>query len=58
MAIFEVNLRFEIDENITKEEFEEWFKYDVIDWGSCSGNNPLLNKDKSDLISTYDITEY
>ena len=58
MKRFSVNIDFEVNDNITREQFEEWFKYEIIDWSSCSGSNPLINKDKNDLVSTYNITEY
>lgn len=52
-----VEIDFDIPGNVTKEQFEEWFKYKVIDWGSCSGDNPLLEMGDcvGDLVSTYHI---
>ena len=52
-----VEIDFDIPENVTKEQFGEWFKYKVIDWGGCSGDNPLLEKGDcvGDLVSTYHI---
>lgn len=50
-----VDIEFNIPDNITEEQFEEWFKYEIIDWGGCSGSNPLLDEDKSDLVSNYYI---
>ena len=37
---------------------EEWFKYEIIDWGSCSCDNPLLDKYKNDIVSNYNIRKW
>ena len=50
-----VDIQFDIPDNVTEEEFEEWFRYQIIDFGGCSGDNPLLDKDVNNLVSTYHI---
>ena len=50
----EVNISFDVPESVTLEQFEEWFKY-KIGWGGCSCENPLIDKDLSDLVSMYYI---
>ena len=57
MKMFDVNLQFTFNRDITKEQFEEWFKF-AIDWGSCSGDNPLIETELGDAVSTYNITEW
>ena len=57
MKIFDVDLHFSFNRDITKEQFEEWFKF-AIDWDSCSGDNPLIETELGDAISTYNITEW
>lgn len=57
MSRYTVSIDFETSENITEEEFEEWFKYAVIGWGGCSEDNPLIDEDKSDIVSNYDISK-
>lgn len=54
---YSVNIDFEVPDNVTREQFEEWFKYKVIDWGGCSGDNPLLAQGDcvDDMVSTYQI---
>ena len=52
---FSVSIDFELPIDVTEEQFEEWFKYSVIDWGGCSGDNPLLKEEKDDLVSMYHI---
>lgn len=52
---FDVELEFNVDNNITEKQFEEWLKYEIMDWGSCSYDNPLLDKQKNNLISNYKI---
>ena len=55
MRYIKVNIDFEIPDNITDEEFEEWFRYRIVDFDSCSGENPLLETDVNKLVSTYHI---
>ena len=57
MKMFDVNLQFTFNRDITREQFEEWFKF-AIDWGSCSGDNPLIETELGDAVSTYNITEW
>ena len=55
MARYDVQIKFNVSDDISEEQFEEWFKYEIISWGSCSCDNPLLDKDKSDIVSDYNI---
>ena len=55
MKIKKVYIDFEVPDNITDEEFEEWFKYKVIDFGGCSCDNPLIDEDTNKLVSFYNI---
>ena len=55
MARYDVQIECNVPDDISEEEFEEWFKYSVIEWGGCSCSNPLLDKDKSDIVSNYNI---
>ena len=47
-------LDFTLPDNVTKENFEEWFKYQ-IGWGSCYCDNPLSDNDINDFISNYKV---
>lgn len=49
-----VTIDFTIPDNVTEEEFKEWFKY-KIGWGDCSCDNPLCDEDISDIIFMYNI---
>jgi len=55
---FNVEIEFNVPENITEEQFEEWFKYEIINWGSCSCKNPLMDKSKNDLVSNFRIRKW
>ena len=49
---------FEVPDNITDEEFEEWFRFKVIDYDGCSCDNPLIDEDTNKLVSFYNIWSY
>lgn len=57
MSYKKVSIDFDIPDNVTEEQFEEWFKYKVIDWGGCSCDNPLLEMGDcvGNLVSNYYI---
>ena len=55
MNEFDVILELKTDKDVTIEEFNEWFKAKILDWGTCSDTNPLLNKHISTLITKFDI---
>lgn len=58
MKTFNVDISFNVPDNVTEEQFEEWFRYEIIDWDGCSYDNPLMNEYKNNLVSTYHITNY
>lgn len=58
MKRYNVEIEFQIPDNVTDEEFEEWFKFAVISWGGCSCENPLCDKDRNNLVSNYNIRKW
>ena len=58
MKRFNVEIDFNIPDNITKEEFEEWCVFTLIGWNGCKCSNPLSDKDASEFVSTYRISEW
>lgn len=58
MKIKKAYIDFEVPDNITDEEFEEWFRYEIVGDGGCSCNNPLLDEGVNQLVSFYNIWSY
>lgn len=58
MKRIKVHIDFEVPDNITDEEFEEWFRYKVINYDGCSCDNPLIDADTNKLVSFYNIWSY
>ena len=42
MKKYNLKLECTVPDYINDEQFIEWLRYELIDWGSCSCNNPLL----------------
>ena len=58
MKRFDATIDFIVPDEITEEQFEEWFRYRIVDYDGCSGDNPLLERDINSLVSTYHIREW
>lgn len=58
MKRFDVTIEFNVPDDITRNEFEEWLKYKILGWGGCSCNNPLIDKNNNELSSNYSISEW
>lgn len=50
-----VSIDFSVPDDVSQSQFEEWFKCEILEWGGIKSDNPLLNEDKSDLVSSYFI---
>ncbi len=55
MSEYDVKITFTFDDYATTEQFNEWFKYTVFGWGACSENNPLLNKQMSEVVTYFRV---
>lgn len=58
MKRYDVDIEFQVPDNVTDEEFEEWLKYAVIGWGGCSCENPLIESDKNKIVHDYNIRKW
>lgn len=58
MKRYNVDIEFQIPDNVTDEEFNEWFSFEIMGWGSCSHNNPLCDKDRHSLVTNYNIRKW
>lgn len=53
-----VTIGFEIPDEISDEDFEEWVEFELGGNAGCSGKNPLLEKYYvSDLETNFDIRD-
>ena len=48
-------IEFEVPDNITQEEVDEWFGYEIIRKYPCKNNNPIIDKDMSNFVISYEL---